>query len=191
MVGRFIARPKPGRIKENEEGQVLFRGSEGLWLILIGVAALILIMTIWVVVNSIVTADTGEIPGALIIGGGLCLFLLLGSWFARSQRREIVVDAEGLIMRTREGKEKLRLTWAQIVRIESRFLPSHPTQPAIMFHCADGTSHFIDPLQVYDTSTLIWESERRKKIADETTRAANLQTSRRAGPPGKADSAAS
>ena len=39
---------------------------------------------------------------------------------------------------------------------------------------ADGTSHFIDPLQVHDTSTLVFEAQRRKKLADDAIRAANL-----------------
>ena len=180
MVGRFLAKPKPGRIKENEAGEVIFRGSEGLWMMLVGVAALVAALSLWVVIGSLVAGDAGEIGWPILIGGGVCAFLLLGAWFARTQRREIVVGSDGLTMRTREGQEKLRLTWSQIVRIESRFLPSHPTQPAIMFHCADGTSHFIDPLQVHDTSTLIWEAQRRKKVADDAARAATLQGRRSA-----------
>ena len=178
MVGRLIHKPKPGNIKENESGEVVFRGSEGLWMVLVGVTGLIVVLTLWVIIASFASGETDEIGGPLLVGGAVSVVLLLGAWFARTQRREIVVSADGLIVRTREGQVKLRLTWAQIARIESRFLPSHPTQPAIMFHCVDGTSHFIDPLQVHDTSTLIWEAQRRKRIADDTAAAAKLQAKR-------------
>ena len=47
-----------------------------------------------------------------------------------------------------------------------------------MLHCADGTSHFIDPLQVHDTGTLVFEAQRRKKLADDAARAANLMGQR-------------
>ena len=180
MVGRLIHKPKPGKIKENESGEVIFRGSEGLWLVLVGVTGLIVALTLWVIIASLASGETDEIGGPLLVGGGVSAVLLLGAWFARTQRREIVVTTDGLLMRTREGQEKLRLTWAQLGRIESRFLPSHPTQPAIVFHCVDGTSHFIDPLQVHDTSTLLWEAQRRKKIADDTAAAAKLQAKRNA-----------
>ena len=178
MVGRFFAKPKPGRIKENEAGEVVFRGSEGLWLMLVGVTVLIALLTLWVIIASLAAGDAGEVVGPLLISGGLCTFLLLGAWFARAQRREIVVDSAGLTVRTREGRTKTQLTWAQLARIESRFLPSHPTQPAVVFHCTDGTSHFIDPLQVHDTSTLVWEAQRRKKIVDDAAHAARLQGTR-------------
>jgi hypothetical protein len=174
MVGRFMAKPKPGRVEENAAGEVIFRGSEGLWKTLLGVAALVGLMAIWVVVGTIASDGFGASVVPFLIGVGVCLFLLLGAWFARGQRREVVVDGSGLTVRTREGQVKTRLPWAQITRIEPRPLPSHPTQPAIMLHCADGTSHFIDPLQVHDTGTLVFEAQRRKKLADDAARAANL-----------------
>jgi hypothetical protein len=119
-----------------------------------------------------------------LIGVGVSVFLLLGAWFARGQRREVMVDTTGLTVRTREGQVKQHVTWAQITKIESRFLPSHPTQPAIVVHCTDGTSQFIDPLQVHDTSTLVYEAQRRKKLAAEAARAANLKGHR---PPAEAE----
>ena len=174
MVGRFLAKPKPGRIEENAAGEVIFRGSEGLWMTLVGVAALVGAMAIWVVISTIASDGFGASVVPFLIGVGVSLFLLLGAWFARSQRREVVVDGGGLTVRTREGRVKTHLPWAQITKIEPRPLPGHPTQPAIMLHCTDGTSHFIDPLQVHDTSTLAFEAQRRKKLADDTLRAANL-----------------
>jgi hypothetical protein len=174
MVGRFLAKPKPGRIEENAAGEVIFRGSEGLWMTLVGVAGLVGVMAIWVVISTIASDGFGASVVPFLIGVGVSLFLLLGAWFARSQRREVVVDVIGLTVRTREGRVKTHLPWAQITKIEPRPLPSHPTQPAIMLHCNDGTSHFIDPLQVHDTSTLVFEAQRRKKLADDTIRAANL-----------------
>jgi hypothetical protein len=179
MVGRFLAKPKPGRIKENADGEVIFRGSEGLWGTLVAVAALVGVLAIWVAVSTIASGRGGESVAPFLVGVGVCLFLLLGAWFARTQRREVVVDAEGLRVRTRDGQVKQRVTWAEVSRIESRFLPSHPTQPGVVVHCVDGSSHFIDPLQVYDTSTLVYEAQRRKKLADDAIRLENIQRSGR------------
>jgi hypothetical protein len=178
MVGRFAAKPKRRRVRENAAGEVIFRGSEGLWLTLVGVAALVALMTAWVLISTVASEGAGAAIGPLLIGGGLSALLLLGAWFARAQRREVVVDGGGLTVRTREGVVKLHLDWAQVVKIESRPMPSHPTQPAVVLHCADGTSHFIDPLQVHDTGTLLGEAQRRKKLADDAARVANLQGTR-------------
>lgn len=174
MVGRFLAKPKVGRVEENAAGEVIFKGSEGLWLTLIGVAGLVGVMAIWVVISTTVSDGFGAGVAPFLIGVGVSLFLVLGAWFARTQRREVVIDGVGLTVRTREGKIKTHLPWGQISKIEPRPLPSHPTQPAIMLHCKDGTSHFIDPLQVHDTNTLVFEAQRRKKLADDAARAANL-----------------
>jgi hypothetical protein len=181
MVGRFVSRPKPGRIRENADGEVIFRGSEGLWLTLAGVAVLVGVMAIWLVISTIASQGVGASVTPILVGLGISAFLLLGAWFARGQRREVVLDGNGVTVRTREGRVTHHLAWEQVTRIESRFLPSHPLQPGIMLHCVDGTSHFIDPLQVYDTSTLVFEAERRKKIADEAARAARLMEHRSVG----------
>jgi hypothetical protein len=175
MVGRFLAKPKPGRVQENAAGEVIFRGSEGLWMTLVAVAGVIGMLALWVLIGSIGSAGVDQSLAPVLVGLGVSVFLLLGAWFARTQRREVVVDADGLKVRTREGQVKQEVTWGQVSRIESRFLPSHPTQPGVMLHCVDGSSHFIDPLQVYDTSTLVYEAQRRKKLAEEAARAANIQ----------------
>lgn len=172
MVGRFAGGPKGRPVAANAAGEVVFRGSDGLWLTLAVVAALVAGMTAWLVIST--AAEGGGIGWSLLIGGGLALFLALGAWFARGQRREVVVDGGGLAVRTREGAVKVRLAWAEVARIESRPMPGSPTRPAVLFHLADGTSHFIDPLQVHDTASLLAESQRRKKQADDAARAAGL-----------------
>lgn len=174
MVGRYLWRPKPERITENAAGEVIFRGSEGLWLTLVGVAALVGVMAIWFIVSTSASEGVGPNMLQFLIGAALSILMLLGAWFARNQRREVVVDGTGLTVRTRERQVKRHVAWEQLTRIESRFLPSHPTQPAIMLHCADGTTQFIDPLQVHDTSTLLYEAQRRKKNFDDAAQAAKL-----------------
>jgi len=183
MVGRFTAKPKQGQRQENTEGEVIFRGSESLWQTLSVITVLVALLTAWVVLST----SPGEgFGGALLIGGGLCVVLLLGVWFARTQRREVVVDSAGFALRTREGQMKVQIAWAQVVRIETRTLPTNPTRPAIVLHCTDGTAHFIDPVQVHDTRALLGEMQRRKKHADEATRAATPSSLRR--PSATADS---
>ena len=178
MVGRFTAKPKQGKTEENATGEVIFRGSENLWITLSVIAALVALLTAWVVLSTLPGEGTGAVGGPLLIGGGLIAVLLLGVWFARTQRREVVVDGDGLALRTREGQEKFRLVWTQVSRIETRTLPSNPTRPAIVIHCADGTAHFIDPVQVHDTRALLGEVQRRKKNADDAARAATPESLR-------------
>lgn len=172
MFGRFTAKPKQGKSQESAAGEVIFRGSDGLWLILAVVGTLVAILTAWVVLSTLPGEGFGAVVAPLLVGGGLSTVLLLGVWFARTQRREVVVDSAGLKLRTREGQVKVQLVWGQIVRIETRTLPSNPTRPAIVLHCADGTAHFIDPVQVHDTRALLGEVQRRKKHADDAPRAA-------------------
>jgi len=172
MVGRFTAKSKRGTTQEDSTSEVVFRGSDSLWLTLAVIAALVLLLTAWVVLSTLPGEGFGAVVAPLLIGGGLSVVLLLGVWFARTQRREVVVDSAGLKLRTREGGVKVELAWPQVIRIETRTLPSNPTRPAIVLHCADGTAHFIDPVQVHDTRALLGEVQRRKKNADDAARAA-------------------
>ncbi len=172
MVGRFTPKPKQTQNRENAAGEVIFRGSENLWVTLAVLAVLVALLTVWVVISTLPGEGFDAVAAPLLIGGGLSVIMALGVWFARTQRREVVVDSAGLRLRTREGQVKVQIAWSEVVRIETRTLPSSPTRPAIILHCIDGSAHFIDPVQVHDTKALLGEVQRRKKQIDEALRAA-------------------
>lgn len=138
--------------------QLVFRGSDGLWITLTVLAVLVGVLVLWAFVSAPSLAT-------LLVGGVFAALLAAGAWFSARQRREVVLDREGLLVRTSTGQERLRLAWSTVTRVESRQLPSMPFQPAVVFHCVDDTSLLLDPQQVRETGRLVREAERLRQNA--------------------------
>lgn len=150
-----------GKGAAGDEDEIVFRGSNGLWITLAVLAALAALLTLWIAASGAASAGAGTALRALAIGGAFVALLALGAWFMARQRREVALDAEGVTIRAADGTVRARRAWAEIERIEERPLPSQPLQPAVVLHDRDGTALLIDPQQVRDTGTLYREARLR------------------------------
>lgn len=138
---------------------LVFRGHNGLWITLLVLAGIIGLLTLVVAATSL-DDGAGSVLGILVKGGGLIALLALGAWFAARQRREVVLDSDGVTIREPGGKIRHELGWEEITQVESRTLPSQPFRPAVLLHRTNGTVLLIDPQQVRETSKLASEAAR-------------------------------
>jgi hypothetical protein len=147
------------------EGAVIFRGSNGLWIMLTVLAGFVLVLTLWIAVASFGSDGFGAVPGILLKGGAGVALLGLGAWFSARQRREVVLDSTGVTVRASDGSVREQIAWPEIVKVEERRMPSQPLHPAVILHRYNGTALLIDPQQVRDTGALAREAQRRHKGA--------------------------
>ena len=140
---------------------IVFGGSESLWISLAALAALAVPLTLWVAVLGWQSDGPGAIVGPLVIGGVIAALLGFGARFAWRERREVTLDAAGITIRAGDGRERARIPWAELGRLEERRLPTQPLRPAIILHRVDGTALLIDPQQVRDTGALAREVRQR------------------------------
>jgi hypothetical protein len=145
------------------EDAVIFRGSNGLWIMLTVLAALVLLLTLWIAIASLASDGAGALPGILLKGGVVVALLALAAWFSARQRREVVLDSAGVTVRAGDGSVRAQVAWPEIARIEERRMPSQPLHPAVILHRFNGTALLIDPQQVRDTGALAREAQRRHK----------------------------
>lgn len=169
----MAARPGTG------DDPITFQGSNGLWITLAILAALILVMTIWIAVGSVVNDGTAALPGILLKGGAGAALLALGAWFMARERREVILDGAGVTIRAGDGSVRASVPWQEIDGIEERRLPSQPLQPAVILHRADGSALMIDPQQVRDTGALAREAARRLAQTEGGKRQAEFLKQRR------------
>lgn len=149
------------RARSGDGDVVVFGGSEGLWISLAALTVLAVPLTLWVVLLSWQSDGPGAIVGPLVVGGVIAALFGFGARFAWRERREVTLDAAGITIRAGDGRERARIPWVEIVRLEERRLPTQPLRPAIMIHRVDGTALMIDPQQVRDTGALAREVRQR------------------------------
>jgi len=147
-----VSESRPARSGDGDV--VVFGGSDGLWISLAALAVLAVPLTLWVVVITWQSDGPSAIVGPLMIGGVIALLLGFGARFAWRERREVTLDAAGITIRGGDGRERSRMLWTEIVRLEERRLPTQPLRPALMIHRVDGSALLIDPQQVRDTGAL-------------------------------------
>lgn len=149
---------------------IVFGGSNGLWLTLAALAALLATLTLWLAANTALAEGAAAGLRALLIGGAFAALLALGAWFMARQRREVTLDASGVTIRAGDGRVRATIAWAEIDRFEERRLPSQPLQTAIVIRTHDGTALLLDPQQVRDIGTLYREAQRRHANATQSPR---------------------
>lgn len=146
--------------RESSEGRIVFPGQNGLWVTLAALAGVALALALFTLVADLARGTTDGTLRALLTGGGLAALLGLGAWYAAGQRREVVLDPEGLTVRAPNGKVRAVIPWREIGAIESRPLPSQRLRPAVFITRLDGTALMIDPQQVGNTEALAREARR-------------------------------
>lgn len=153
-----------------EDKELVFHGSNGLWITLVVLAVAALALTSFVVVSDLIMGNTNGTLRALVTGGGLAALLGLGAWFIATQRREVVLDEEGITIRTPGGVVRTAVPWTEVRAIDARPLPSQRMSPAVFIARLDGTSLLIDPQQVSNTGTLAREARRLHESATRRAR---------------------
>ncbi|MDP9374438.1 MAG: hypothetical protein M3Q65_18710 [Chloroflexota bacterium] len=145
--------PRPG-------DAVVFGAQNGLWLTLAALAAAAAVLTLVIAGADAAGNGPGAATGTVLWGGGATGLLALGAWFSARQRREVVLDREGITVQGVDGKVYTRLPWSEVRGIETRRLANQPTRPLVLVRRHDNRTLLIDPQQVRDTAALEREARR-------------------------------
>lgn len=149
-----MTRPPIELTENTEHTPVVFRGSNGLWLMLAVLGTVGLLVTLALGVPPLFSDEATLSLKPLLLGAAFTALCILGAVFAWGQRRDLIIDEAGVTIRSSTGTLREQIPWGELDAVEERRMPSQPMQVSLLLHRNNGTALLIDPQQVSNTGTI-------------------------------------